>query len=111
ICDESEELLGRISGGTPFSGMQPQQSLLRRKIQLLACACFVLILAFSARRASEGLALHAGCLTGNDEHGWYLHVYISKNMRRMDWIPVPAIVARAVQVLIRLSERARETIG
>ncbi len=110
ICDQSEELLS-VVGEATFLGMQRQQSLLRRKIQLLACACFVLILAFSARRSGEGLALHAGCLAGNDEHGWYLHVYISKNMRRMDWIPVPAIVARAVQVLIRLSERAREATG
>lgn len=111
VCDESEELLSSIGRGASFLGKNPQQSLLRRKIQLLACACFVLILAFSARRPSEGLGLLAGCLAGNDEHGWYLHVYISKNMRRMDWIPVPAIVARAVQVLIRLSERAREATG
>jgi len=81
------------------------------RTQLLACSCFVLIEGFSARRPNEVMRLGADCLAGNGEYGWYLHVYISKNLRRMEWIPIPAIVARAVQILIRLSGPARQITG
>lgn len=111
ICNRGDEILRDAAGANLVGAVRPRGKSHRRNIQLLACSCFVLIQAFSARRSNETLRLGAGCLAGNDEYGWYLNVYISKNLRRMDWIPIPAIVARAVEILIRLSERARQTTG
>jgi hypothetical protein len=72
-----------------------------------ATASWILIAAFSARRDEEIDDLDADCLRGDDEAGWWLNVYIEKTLQRMEWIPVPAIVARAVQLMHAVSADAR----
>lgn len=80
-------------------------------IKYLIAACFIIIATFTARRHEEILDLRLGCLRGNDRDGYFLRIYIEKTLQRKEWIPVPNIVARAVEVLLRISERARAATG
>lgn len=73
----------------------------------MATACWIVIAAFSARRDEEIDDLRVGCLQGDDASGWWLHVYIEKTLQRKEWIPVPHLVARAIEVLQIISEAAR----
>ncbi|MGO8661533.1 hypothetical protein ACC805_12235 [Rhizobium ruizarguesonis] len=66
---------------------------------LIASSCFVLIAAFTARRLGEIKKLKRNCLAGNDQDGWWLNVYIQKSEKKWTWIPIPQIVARAVEAL------------
>lgn len=70
----------------------------KSQVKWVADAAFVLIAAFTARRLEEIYKLRRNCLAGNDEDGWWLQVYIEK-LREWTWIPVPRIVARAVDAL------------
>lgn len=83
----------------------------RRTVQLFATACWILIAAFTARRDEEIDDLRSGCLDGNATDGWWLQVYIEKTLQRKEWVPIPAIVARAVAALTTLSASAREATG
>lgn len=76
-------------------------------VRLLFAACFIVVVTFSARRKDAVLALEAADLDGSDEEGWWLRPYIQKTLQRKDWIPVPPIVSRAIDVLRALSEAAR----
>lgn len=73
-------------------------------IEMLATACWVIIAAFSARRYEETIDLDESSLIGNNEDGWWLNSFISKTTRKRELIPVPLIVARAVQTLLAISE-------
>lgn len=73
----------------------------------LATACWIILAAFSARRSEEINDLREGCIRGDEESGYWLHVYIEKTLQRKEWIPVPTLVARAVEVLSRISAKAR----
>ncbi|NTG00858.1 hypothetical protein G6L33_11485 [Agrobacterium rhizogenes] len=72
---------------------------LRPRVSQIAVACFILIAAFTARRTDEIKMLERSCLEGNDVDGWWMKCYIEKTQRTRSWIPIPSIVARAVQVL------------
>ncbi|EJC80252.1 hypothetical protein Rleg4DRAFT_1873 [Rhizobium leguminosarum bv. trifolii WSM2297] len=72
---------------------------LRRQIAKLSQACFILISAFTARRMDEIKMLERDSLAGNDADGWWMRCYINKNERLRTWIPIPNIVARAVDAL------------
>jgi hypothetical protein len=74
---------------------------------MLFTACWVIVAAFSARRYEETVDLDEESLRGSDEDGWWLNCFISKTTRQREWIPVPLIVARAVQNLTALSALAR----
>lgn len=76
-------------------------------VEMLATACWVLIAAFSARRYEETLDLDEAFLVGSDEEGWWLDCFISKTTRKRELIPVPLVVARAVQTLLAISRTAR----
>lgn len=80
----------------------------RQRIYQLSTACYVLIAAFTARRADEIKKLNWDCVAGNDEDGWWMKIYIEKTERQRTWIPIPAIVARAVKVLSSLSDEPDE---
>lgn len=80
----------------------------RASVMNVATACWIIIAAFTARRAEEINDLRAGCLRGSDEMGWFLHIYIEKTLQRKEWIPVPSLVARAIHRLVELSEPARK---
>ncbi|CAH2605884.1 conserved protein of unknown function (plasmid) [Rhodovastum atsumiense] len=76
-------------------------------------ACLVLIGGFSARRGGELDSLQAGCAY-KDPSGsgnWLMTSYIEKTIRDNAEIPIPAMVAVAVQLLEELSETARERDG
>jgi integrase len=79
--------------------------LARKEVGRLATACFVLIAAFTARRTAEIWMTERDCLAGNDDYGWWMKVFIVKNHREKTWIPVPNIVARAVETLRQLDFR------
>ena len=76
-------------------------------VEMLATACWVIIAAFGARRYEETIDLDEASLHGSDEEGWWLDCFISKTTRKRELIPVPLIVARAVQTLIAISATAR----
>jgi len=73
----------------------------RSLVWKLVCACYVLILTFTGRRKSEVLLLDDDCTTGNDHRGWWLRVTIlkKKKKRQQTWVPIPPLVARAIEVL------------
>lgn len=75
--------------------------------EFLATAAFVVIAAFSARRKEELDSLKHGCITVEDGEFW-LETWISKNVKDLTKIPVPATVAKAVEVLTWLSEDGRK---
>lgn len=62
-----------------------------------------LTISVTARRPQELDLMRRDCLRGSDEEGWYVHVYIVKNVKGWAWIPVPPFVARAIQSLVALS--------
>ena len=76
-------------------------------IDTIATAAFILVATFSARRLGEILSLRAGALTGDSRDGFFLSVYINKNLRRVEDVPVPHVVAVAVRALERISAVAR----
>lgn len=71
-------------------------------------ACWIIVAAFSARRREEIDDLRHGCIRGDSSSGYWLHIYIEKTLQRKEWIPVPEVVARAVETLTTLSAQARE---
>lgn len=73
---------------------------------LLPAACMIVLAAFSARRHDELESLQAGCISSDNGDFW-LKTWVSKTLRRVADIPVPASVARAVEVLEWLSETRR----
>jgi integrase len=76
-----------------------------------AAACWILIAAFSARRDDEIDSLKLDCIGGNITDGWFLRSYIGKTLQREEWIPVPSLVARAVEIMVAVSRSAREAVG
>lgn len=78
--------------------------------ELLATAAIVVIASFSARRKEEMGSLRDDCITEVDGEFW-LETWISKNVRDLTKIPVPATVKRAIDVLLWLSKDGRITSG
>ncbi|WP_449410167.1 hypothetical protein [Methylobacterium komagatae] len=83
----------------------------REHVFLTATACWIIIAAFTARRDEEVDDLQQGSLRGDAASGWWLHVYIEKTLQRKEWIPVPELVAQAVEVLSNISAAARRKTG
>lgn len=77
-------------------------------VLLLTTACWILIAAFTARRAGEIEELCEGCLRGDDDSDWFLNIYIEKTLQRKDWIPVPFLVAKAVETMHSISAEVRQ---
>lgn len=96
-----DAIKSRVTGYSPASSADA-----RRDARRLVVGCYILIAAFTARRSGEILKLRRNCLAGNDEYGWWIKVYIEKTSRKDTWTPIPAIVARAVTLLIALDDRA-----
>ncbi|MDR6661332.1 hypothetical protein J2W51_003918 [Tardiphaga robiniae] len=99
VFDRSEALLAAIESR---NGQR-----LRGDVIHMSTACWIVIAAFSARRDREIDELTGDCLAGSDASGWWLHVYIEKTMQRKDWIPIPNVVARAIEVQKAISAEAR----
>ena len=77
----------------------------------LATACWILIAGFSARRDGEIDDLRFGCISGDASSGYWLDVYIEKTLQTNESIPVPTLVAKAVEVLSSISAVARSKTG
>ncbi|RIW07340.1 hypothetical protein D2T81_04020 [Azospirillum brasilense] len=80
-------------------------------VRLVVAACIIVIGAFSARRSIELESLQVDCTHKDNVGQWWITAYIAKTLRDLDDIPVPAIVARAVDILTDLSQSARRTSG
>jgi integrase len=75
----------------------------------LASACFTVIASLTARRKEEIFDLGYRCIDEDRGDGAYwLTIYIEKTSQRYDLCPVPALVKKAINVLEKLSEKARE---
>jgi hypothetical protein len=85
-------------------------------LRCLLASCFVIIAAFTARRRREITSYRAKgidnefCIT-SDESGYWIELWIEKTIRDWDRTPCPEIVVKAVDVLLRLSESARQLSG
>lgn len=75
--------------------------------KLLPGACAVVIAAFTVRRHNEMVSMRDGCLYRDEEGRLFLSSWASKYLRRLDSIPVPESIAKAVDVLAVLSQRGR----
>lgn len=84
---------------------------LDQALRYLATACATTIAAFSARRSFEVTSARVGCIRQDKSGGYWLTTFIHKSLQRDSSIPVPAVVARAVEVLERLSATARRITG
>jgi len=80
------------------------------RVKSLAVSCFILIAAFTARRVEEIKLLRRDCLHGSDADGYWMRVYVEKTERQLTWIPVPVLVARAVEMLRSLTPDGETTI-
>ncbi|MBY3177562.1 hypothetical protein HFO27_23460 [Rhizobium leguminosarum] len=74
-----------------------------KRVRSLVVACYILIAAFTARRTEEIKLLERECLAGNNGDGWWMRIYIEKTERQLTWMPVPDLVARAVEILKSLT--------
>jgi integrase len=83
-------------------GMALSQALI-----FLIVACAVVIATFTARRVSEILGLKVGCIWRDDASQPWMRCFILKTVQGESQIPVPEIVVKAVEILERLSKRAR----
>jgi len=83
-----------------------QNITLRQAMIFLQTACAVVIAAFSARRAAEITGLKADCIPESDGQHW-LKIFIHKTLQADDFVPVPEVVKKAVEVLEQISARAR----
>lgn len=81
-------------------------------VRYLASACFTVIASLTARRKEEIFDLGYQCI--DEERGdgaYWLTIYIEKTSQRYDLCPVPVLVKKAINVLEKLSEKARELSG
>lgn len=72
----------------------------------LPTACLLVIYCFTGRRQVEIESLTAGCCV-DSPNGPYINLYSGKVDQMFDYFPVTRLVARAVNVLERLSESVR----
>ncbi|MBC7102564.1 MAG: hypothetical protein H5U13_04950 [Parvibaculum sp.] len=88
------------------TGLEDRSAVLR-----MTTACWIVIAAFTARRDGEIDDLRDDCLRGDEESGWWLNVYIEKTLQRKEWIPIPSLVARAIEIMMAISAAARSENG
>ena len=77
-------------------------------VRYLASACFTVIASLTARRKEEIFDLGYQCI--DEERGdgaYWLTIYIEKTSQRYDLCPVPVLVKKAINILEKLSEKAR----
>ena len=81
-------------------------------VRYLASACFTIIASLTARRKEEIFDLGYKCIDeGRGDGAYWLTIYIEKTSQRYDLCPVPELVKKAINVLEKLSEKARELSG
>lgn len=78
--------------------------------ELMPAACMIVIAAFAARRHQEIASLRAGCVSRDGSDMW-LECWISKTVQAVDKIPIPNVVAKAIETLEWLSQAGRLRTG
>ena len=76
----------------------------------LPLSCALIILSFTAGRESSVYTLKPGCVTTKLDR-LYINMFVPKTLRQYDDFPTVALVQKAVEVLERLSQRARYNSG
>ncbi|MGY5796181.1 hypothetical protein [Rheinheimera faecalis] len=77
-------------------------------LRYLASACYIVIASLTARRKEEIFDLGHNCIDGDRGDGaFWLTIYIEKTSQRYDLCPVPILVKKAIALLEKLSEPAR----
>lgn len=74
--------------------------------EYLFTACLFVIYCFTARRQTEIESLEAGCCI-DTPNGPSIRLYSAKNEQNYDFFPVTRLVARAVDILERLTSQVR----
>lgn len=75
--------------------------------KIVPTSCAAVILLYGIRRPETFYDLKINCVSGNEKTGWWLDAYIGKNYMQNRALPIPPVVAKAVQVLTRLSAPRR----
>lgn len=75
--------------------------------KIIPTCCAAVVLLYGIRRPETFYDLRINCVSGNDDTGWWLDAYIGKNYMQNRALPIPPIVAKAVEVLTRLSSPRR----
>jgi len=78
---------------------------------LLPTACAIVVATFTARRKQEISSLRCGCIEYDADGEPWMLTWIEKTLRDIDRIPIPTSVVKAVEILDRLSVRARKRNG
>ncbi|WP_377277081.1 hypothetical protein [Rhizobium sp. R86522] len=74
----------------------------RLTYEILPAACAIIITAFSARRAQEGMSLKSDCVEADENGDLWLNTLIEKGGGQVDRVPIPHSVKAAVDVLRKL---------
>ncbi len=90
----------------PSTGVSLSQAL----YNYLPLSCALIILSFTAGRESGVYTLKPGCVTTKLGRR-YINMFVPKTLRKHDDFPTVALVEKAVKVLERLSQRARNRTG
>ena len=70
---------------------------------LYVASCYLIIAALTARRPDELMRMKRNCLRGDLEGGYFIYVYIVKNLNAWVWLPVPPLVAETIKALLKIS--------
>jgi integrase len=70
---------------------------------LYVASAYLVIAALTVRRPDELRRLRRDCLQGDAESGYYIHVYIVKNLNAWIALPVPPLVAETIKALLKIS--------
>ncbi|MGO8489798.1 hypothetical protein ACC757_23730 [Rhizobium ruizarguesonis] len=98
----------KLTSASSAPKAQLRRSLTERGL-LFAGAVWSLAATFTFRRPEELALLRRDCLAGSDETGWWLNVFIVKNLKDWVWLPIPPEVAKAIEILISLSPKLPST--
>lgn len=103
---------GILNRATQFNRHLPSTgiSLSQALYNYLPLSCALIILSFTAGRESSVYTLKPGCVETRLGR-LYINMFVPKTLRKNDDFPTVTLVKKAVEVLERLSERARHNSG
>ena len=97
------------TGGTRYvsDGRMPMS----RAIRHLMTACMVIVASLGARSITDVLQLRVGCIARDASGEYLLALHLADDIRDLDAMPVPWIVAQAINVLGELTAGTRAATG
>jgi len=107
VAEHHEKSIGILASyyhreAASVSGTSLSISNASKVIKRFTISVHLLILVFTARRPKEVNLLRRDCLHGDDKDGWFFNIFIVKNLNEWVWVPIPPIVARAIQGLLAM---------